>query len=294
MGKVLQYVFQNVAANHTLRVVFAPLVAPTKMQVGWNLVSLAVHPVKSLKNELFQNAASNAFGFNQSYFIAETLKQGFGYWIKYSAATNVPIQGSIVTAETVAVKAGWNLFGSLSSSLAVSTIASIPGGQITSNFFEYDGAYSVADSIEPGRGYWVKVLQDGYLTLLVNSSPAPGQRVRVLLEHDLPPNPPDGFSDSKNTPRAFALAQCFPNPFNPVTTIRYDLPVEADINLRIYNLLGQLVQTLVDGRQSAGFKSVEWDASQFGSGVYFYRIEATGADNPRFLFGDVQKMLLIR
>jgi hypothetical protein len=80
-------------------------------------------------------------------------------------------------------------------------------------------------------------------------------------------------------PLDFALAQNTPNPFNPTTSITYALPRDARVALRIYNVTGQLVRTLVDGPQAAGFQSAVWDGTsdrgqQVASGVYLYRLEA--------------------
>jgi hypothetical protein len=88
-------------------------------------------------------------------------------------------------------------------------------------------------------------------------------------------------------PREFSLYQNFPNPFNPKTIINYQLPMNSDVELSIYNLLGQRVATLFNKHQRAGYHQVEWDASNHASGVYFYRIEAGE-------FQDVKKMILIR
>ena len=73
--------------------------------------------------------------------------------------------------------------------------------------------------------------------------------------------------------RSFKLEQNYPNPFNPNTTINYQLPENSDVNLSIYNILGQKVATLVNEKQIAGNYKFQWNASQFPSGLYFYRIK---------------------
>ncbi len=85
----------------------------------------------------------------------------------------------------------------------------------------------------------------------------------------------------------FALGQNYPNPFNPRTVIHYTLPAAEQVELTVYNTLGQKIATLVSERQAAGKHKVEWDGSEFASGIYFYMIEA-GA------FRQVRKMMLIK
>lgn len=80
--------------------------------------------------------------------------------------------------------------------------------------------------------------------------------------------------DGARIPTEFALHQNYPNPFNPITTIQYELPERSDVKIVIYDLLGNEVATLVNEIQKAGFKSVQWDASNVASGVYFYQIRA--------------------
>jgi len=88
-------------------------------------------------------------------------------------------------------------------------------------------------------------------------------------------------------PKKFALGQNYPNPFNPRTFINYELPITNEVELNIYNLLGQKIATLVDERKVAGYHQVEWDASRFSSGVYYYKIKAGD-------FQDVKKLILIK
>lgn len=80
-------------------------------------------------------------------------------------------------------------------------------------------------------------------------------------------------------PASVELHQNYPNPFNPTTTIRYNLPRNAKISLKVYNVLGETIRTLVDDLQSAGSKSVVWDGrNDYGktvsSGIYFYRLQS--------------------
>lgn len=71
----------------------------------------------------------------------------------------------------------------------------------------------------------------------------------------------------------FQLFQNFPNPFNPLTTIRYSLATATDVHLAIYNVLGQAVAVLVSGKQFPGLHEIQWNARGFPSGIYFYRLK---------------------
>jgi carboxypeptidase T len=88
-------------------------------------------------------------------------------------------------------------------------------------------------------------------------------------------------------PEAYALYQNYPNPFNPATTIRFDLPEEQAVQLTVFNLLGQEVARLAEGRYAAGVHSVKADFHALPSGVYMYRLRA-GA------FVDVKKLLVVK
>ncbi|MCS6988459.1 MAG: S8 family serine peptidase [Chloroherpetonaceae bacterium] len=88
-------------------------------------------------------------------------------------------------------------------------------------------------------------------------------------------------------PQSFKLAQNYPNPFNPATTIAYQLPATSDVKLEVFDVLGRKVATLVDERQSAGAYSVNFNAANLASGVYFYRLQAGS-------FAETKKMLLVK
>lgn len=88
------------------------------------------------------------------------------------------------------------------------------------------------------------------------------------------PNSTVGVVDNVQHPKTFSLSQNFPNPFNPATKISYSIPAQVDVVLKLYNLLGQEVATLVNAKQNAGDHVVSFDASKLGSGVYYYRITA--------------------
>ncbi len=104
--------------------------------------------------------------------------------------------------------------------------------------------------------------------------------------------------NSENLPLEFDLAQNYPNPFNPSTTIRVALPMQAFVTLKIYNLLGEEVATLVNEERSAGYLNLEWNGrnrlgQQAASGVYLYRVVAKATDGSSD-FVSSKKMLLLK
>jgi hypothetical protein len=105
---------------------------------------------------------------------------------------------------------------------------------------------------------------------------------------------PSAVDEFMNTllPDRFGLAQNYPNPFNPETDIRFSVPVEAQVRIRIYNVMGQLVRTLTEQRYSTGIHHLLWNGTNdngmsVGAGVYFYRMEAQQ-------YVQVRKMLLLK
>ncbi len=111
----------------------------------------------------------------------------------------------------------------------------------------------------------------------------PGSRKTILSEF-----PIVGISvNSNEIPEKFVLSQNYPNPFNPSTQINYSIPVTSNVVLKIYNILGKEVATLVNGQKVAGNYTVTFDASKLASGVYFYKLQ-NGS------FGETKKMILVK
>ena len=89
------------------------------------------------------------------------------------------------------------------------------------------------------------------------------------------------------SPYKFALSQNYPNPFNPSTQIAYTVPEKSQVSLKIYNVLGQVVQTLYSGVRAAGQYTATFSGNNLASGVYFYRLDAGS-------FTAVKKMVLLK
>ncbi len=261
----------------------------------WNLISLPVDAADMRVSVLFPGAASRAFSYQANYHAEDVLAGGAAYWLKFTTGQQIALNGSPVMSGSINVVPGWNLVGSISVPVNVSSITSNPPAIKTSQFFGYAGKYAVSDVITPGKGYWVKVDQAG--TLLMSAGQAGSTAsIRIVPTADTPPLPPDAVS-AADIPSEYGLAQSYPNPFNPSTTIGYQLSVKSRVILRIYNTLGEIVATLVDGVQEAGDRTVEWNAASSGgisSGVYFYRLEATSTENAGTSFIQTRKMVLIK
>ncbi len=156
-------------------------------------------------------------------------------------------------------------------------VIEIPAGSITGTM-DFS-ILPVADNVEEG---------DEVIRLIGTIDGLEGDEVEITIS-----DPGAAKAVVQTRPEAFSLADNFPNPFNPTTTIQYALPQAADVELTVYNVVGQPVRRLVAEHQSAGRYAVEWDATNdrghsLSSGMYFYRLQA-GEE-----FREVKKMLLLK
>jgi len=98
--------------------------------------------------------------------------------------------------------------------------------------------------------------------------------------------------EDKGIPTVFSLSQNYPNPFNPSTTIEFALPERSFVKLVVFNTLGQEIETLVSEEKGAGTHQIVWNAAQYPTGIYFYRLDARSTT-----FGSLtseKKMLLVK
>jgi hypothetical protein len=100
-------------------------------------------------------------------------------------------------------------------------------------------------------------------------------------------NPTGIENTSNNIPTTYSLKQNYPNPFNPVTRINYDIPKHGFVSLKVYDILGKEVRTLVNDIKSAGTYSIDFNGAELPSGIYFYRLEANA-------FSETKRMILIK
>jgi hypothetical protein len=118
---------------------------------------------------LFPTATSSAFTYESGsgYSAEDTLHNGLGYWLKYADTTQVSLTGIIQVTDTFDVTAGWNLIGSISGSVSISSIDQVPDSNVTTSYFTFEqgSGYSASSTIEPMKAYWVKMKSAGKLIL---------------------------------------------------------------------------------------------------------------------------------
>lgn len=197
------------------------------VSAGWNLISVPVSNQNLLISNVFQNIASPAYYFDGRYISNDTIFSGLGFWLKFNNSRSYAIPGNPLLSISIPVKAGWNLIGTVNSQVPVYSVQSVPPNNILTPFYGYDGGYFNSPYLSPGKGYWVKVQQDGLL--IINSNyvtksnelfeqvistqdkllfeDKEGNKVELILkdfifDSDLPPLPPNNafdirFIDSK-------------------------------------------------------------------------------------------------
>ncbi len=242
---------------------------------AWNLVSLPGFVTDRSGTAVFPGALTPFYRYDSAYIETDTLEYGAGYWVRLPPGSTVHVAGTKRFGDTIDVRAGWNLIAALSEGVAASSIATVPGGLSSSAVFGYDGGFYREDTLRPGRAYWIRLEEPGKLVLDTSPMAAVATRIRIRPEDIEPPSPPGSpVAGPPAVPASASLSRNYPNPFNPVTTVRFQLPSDGDVRLEIFTALGERAAVLVDGFQEAGYHSVEWNAAAFPSGTYYLRMIA--------------------
>ncbi len=179
-------------------------------------------------------------------------------------------------------------------------------GPVTNNYgeiFVNDGSGDTRVELQDGNHHyenmWDATLANNPLNIAVGLGAKFSELKGILYfsfsNYKLVPRKDDDFvgfvtttKEEKSTlPITYNLSQNYPNPFNPSTVIKYSIPKESNVSLKIYNLLGQEVKTLVDETKAPGNYTVSFNAKDFGSGIYFYSLKAGN-------FYQVKKMMLVK
>jgi len=301
---------------------------------GWNLVSgnAVCNPECGFEDENSIIIPGTLFGFNGSYFLADGLNAGLGYWVRTSQAGSVKISQAIAAKSKKESGPLADIQEDLESSYT-RIIAKSGEGAAQHLYFGANSIEMVNEmqfSMPPlppsgsfdarfSGNYWVSNAVEVMIDLQRRNEPItltlePGTRAlkavfeivefddnKELVRYPADPDQPYTLSEQstqvlislgdgefqQELPLEFALEQNYPNPFNPTTQIKYSLPVETDVRLEIFNVMGQRVASLYNGRQIPGYHNISFDASSLSSGVYFYRLHAGS-------YVHVRKMMLIK
>ena len=159
------------------------------------------------------------------------------------------------------------------------------------NWRNYAGAWAAPVNLSDHEPYWnrpaIELIGNNKFGVVYLSWGSPVVRGAFFDSQTSPVGIDDPNTGAVSVARDFQLFQNYPNPFNPVTEISYVLPQQADVVLEVYNSTGQKVATLVNGTQFAGHKTVQWNAANFASGVYYYKLKVAGKEKTR-------KMILMK
>ena len=141
-----------------------------EFNTSWNIISVPILPTNFDVNNLFPAVTSGAFEYDPGlgYIERTSLVNGKGYWVRFNDVQSVGFMGTPISVDTIDVADGWNLIGSITDSVPVSSITTIPPGIIGSGFFGYSTSYDMVNTIAPAKAFWVKT---GAGKLVLSSSP---------------------------------------------------------------------------------------------------------------------------
>ncbi|MBD3377752.1 choice-of-anchor D domain-containing protein [candidate division KSB1 bacterium] len=279
---------------------------------GWYLISLPVIPANTTVDELFADvtpydglAWDPAGGVNGEYVRVSTISPslaGMGFWILVETPGSVQVSGTPVFDYQKNLVQGWHTMGS---TLLECDPSAAPAIAFANDYFlayEYNTSgipfWDVVSFYEATKGYWTYAYDPCDLTAharqasgAVSSKHSGEPLIASSLQLSPPPMPTLSILTSvedkgQQLPDEFELLQNYPNPFNPTTMIRYAIPKQTDVNIKIYNIRGEWVTTLVDDVQTAGYYHVIWNATDA-----YYQPVSAGLYLIRFTTDDYQQSI---
>ncbi|MGA2624283.1 MAG: S8/S53 family peptidase [Bacteroidota bacterium] len=149
----------------TVEITTSVVTVVSTLKDGWNMVSVPATVADCRRTSVFPKSTSSAFSYVHGYAIKDTLQYGSGYWLKFHGPLDDSITGTVRVRDTFTLADKWNMIGSISSPVDIDSIVQLPGGIVASHYFGYNNGYSIADTIRPGLGYWVKTNGGGQLVL---------------------------------------------------------------------------------------------------------------------------------
>ena len=283
---------------------------------GWNLISGISYPldINAIIDSDNLIIPGTVYGFEEEgYTLVETMVPGYGYWVRSTGDGEITLSssapsGRIITcqkledANTLVLNNTTLYFGKdipLKEQFRYSMPPKPPPGAFDARF--KDGWKLVKDygeiEVMPISetltiGYEINVDIGENNNWLLTSESGKDYILENSGEITIPSAERFTLELKAVVPNIFTLHQNFPNPFNPITTLSYDIPKDSHVRLAIFDMLGNEVATLVSSNQKAGFKSIQWNAKDsFGksvsAGVYLYQIEAGD-------FVQTRKMVLLK
>ena len=294
---------------------------------GWNMISglscnIAISDIGDPGSIIIPGTL---YGYGPGYYSADSIKQGNGYWVKTSSAGYIDLScttelsksrsnlagnisdlssfGRIEISDNSGSEQTLYFDGILEDETNLESFSLPPLPPEGSFDARLSGGYRVAETDE----VLIQIQSSNYpLSIKVEGLAHKGAAKYIISElignekvqeHSLFEGEEILISDSKIKllkiskqqliPIKFELSQNYPNPFNPITTIKFAVAKESDVNLSIYNVLGELVSTLVNEELKPGYYEYDFNASILASGVYLYRISAGD-------FVETKKMVLLK
>jgi hypothetical protein len=282
---------------------------------GWNLITGISSPVavESISDPGSIIVSGTIYGYGGSYYNAEAIEPGKGYWLNAFAdgevtfgeglARSRPVFEDMTAGANTLTINGQNLYFGIDIPADKMMSYSLPPKPPSGAFdIRFSGDTRIAgdkteiEIMSPYETITISydvVLNAGeHMNWVLSSESGKEYTLEGTGEITVPTEETFTLERKAIIPIAYTLHQNYPNPFNPITSLRYDLPEQAQVTLTVYDMLGREVTQLVNTTQEAGYKSVQWNATDMhgkpvSAGVYLYQI--------RFCeFVQTKKMVLLK